>query len=31
MAAVTLAHLVTGQKGKKGVTKPKTRQIKKEK
>jgi Rrf2 family protein len=31
MAAVTLAHLVTGQKGKKGVTKPKDRQIKKEK
>jgi Rrf2 family protein len=29
MAAVTLAHLVTGQKGKKGITKPKTRQIKK--
>jgi Rrf2 family protein len=29
MAAVTLAHLVTGQKGKKGITKPKARQIKK--
>lgn len=29
MAAVTLAHLVIGQKGKKGITKPKARQIKK--
>lgn len=29
MAAVRLAHLVTGQKGKKGITKPKARQIKK--
>ncbi len=29
MAVVTLAHLVTGQKGKKGIPKPKARQIKK--
>lgn len=29
MAAVTLAQLVAGQEGKKGVTRPKSRQIKK--
>ena len=30
MSGVTLAHLVAGQRGKKSVTRPKARQIKKE-